>query len=70
LDVLNSPDDLIIDFAKVEKDSGGDITNFIRRSRSGNQGLLLESLPKDAKSLNITVSVQKMRSVEFLVKPQ
>jgi hypothetical protein len=63
------PGDVIAEWMNVETDTGQDFKAYGSRSTAEGQSRSYDSMPTNARYLNVTVSVQKMRTVEFLVKP-
>ena len=63
------PGDVIAEWMKVETDTGEELKNYGGSSSAEGESRYYNSMPANARNMNITVSVQKMRTVEFLVKP-
>jgi hypothetical protein len=65
------PADVLAEWMKVETDTGEDFKAFVSRPTEDGQGQTryFNSMPAGATHLHITILVQKMRTVEFLVKP-
>ncbi len=63
------PSDVIAEWRKVETDTGENFMIFGSGPTPEGQARYYNSMPADATYLNVTISVQKMRTVEFLVKP-
>ena len=61
---------VMAEFLKVTTDTGEELHDYARAWDDKGELRFFGSMPANAKSLNMTVSVQKLRTVEFLVKPQ
>lgn len=58
-----------VDVIKVITDSGQALRVFGGGWHEANPSMVLQSIPTNAQTVDITMVVQKTRTVEFLVKP-
>jgi hypothetical protein len=63
------PRDVVVDFVDITTDTGEKIERNFGEVIADKHSWIFHSIPVDAKYLNVTVAVQKLRTVEFLVKP-
>jgi hypothetical protein len=63
------PADMLAEIESVKTDSGELLHDYQSGRKSNGEWRDYQSFPSNALFLNITISVQKLRTVEFLVKP-
>jgi hypothetical protein len=69
LELVNHPDGFVVDFVQLNADTGWKPRESSNRQTTNSAGVYLFSIPADVRTLDLTWAVQKVRTVEFLVKP-
>jgi hypothetical protein len=69
IDILGNPSGVAVDLAKMTTDSGEEVQ--IKGNTWGRFLRIIDvaAIPTNAQTVDITLAVQKTRSVEFFVKP-
>jgi hypothetical protein len=69
LELVNRPDGFVVDFVQLNANSGWKPKESSNRQTANSATMYLFSIPADVRTLDLTWAVQKVRTVEFLVKP-
>ena len=69
LELVNHPDGFVVDFVQLNANTGSKPKQGSSWQATNSATVNLFSIPADVRTLDLTWAVQKVRTVEFLVKP-
>lgn len=69
VELVNPPEGWVVDFVQLNADTGWRPKEWSNWQTANSAVVTLFSIPPDVRSLDLTWAVQKVRTVEFLVKP-
>ncbi len=69
IEILNHLEGLVVDFFRLKSDTGWTQTQWYNKRATNCTILYLYQLPRNVRTLDLTWSIQKKRTVEFLIKP-
>jgi hypothetical protein len=69
VELVNHPDGFVVDFVQLNENTGWKPKEWSNGHTANSATLYLFSIPADVRTLDLSWAVQKVRTVEFLMKP-